>query len=275
MNLDVDLLADRLAHGNLNPTEADAVWQQLQENVVLPMIQRIEEELDCDTLGAAADEKLRKRVTRYSRAKGRFPRWLERTLVNLARDEMRKRRRRGGLGLESPDQVADRLRPETDESTPLPEKLAQALSLLRETLDDLDSRPRARQQKTDYHAVLLLELRLAMAGRLRGHRTALAVANETRATLAARQIPWSTSEEGRQIQPGWPILRDVWQVLATELARADDLLTDDDLVRLLTPLSGVTGLTSVAWRQWRTRATQAAAEYLGEEKWERTIAGWL
>jgi hypothetical protein len=275
MNLDVDLLADRLAHGALAPAEADALWQQLQETVVLPMIQRLEEELDCDTLGTVADDKLRKRVMKYSRAKGRFPRWLERTLINLARDEMRKARRRGGFGIADPDQVADQRGRDEEPPPSLPDQLARALTLLRETLNELESRPRARQQKTDYHAVLLLELRLAMASRLRGHRQALAQAGETRSSLAARQIRWTQGEEVREIQPGWPVLKDIWQVLALELARTDDLLTDDDVVRLLTPLAGVTGLTSVAWRQWRTRATQAALEYLGEEKWLRTVAGWL
>lgn len=274
MNLDVDALADRLAQATLSPTEADALWQQLQASVVLPMIQRLEEDLNCDTLGAAADEKLRKRVAKYSKTRGRFERWLERTLLNLARDEMRKTRRRATFAIEDPAQVPDR--PRSDEPPPsLPDQLAQALRSLRTALDALEARPRARQQKTDYHAVLLLELRLAMAARLRGHRDTLAQAGETRATLTARQLRWGVAEEGRQIQPDWPILKDVWCVLGTELANTDALLTDDDVVRLLAPLPGVVGLTAVAWRQWRTRAIAAAQEFLGDERWSRTVAGWL
>lgn len=273
-NQDVDAVADSLARGTLPAAAAEELWQHLEATVVLPMIQRLEEELDCDTLGAVAEEKLRTRLRRYSRAKGRFPRWLERTLVNLARDEKRKGRRRGGFALADPDQVADRRR-EDEPGPALDDQLGRALAALREALDELGRRPRARQQKTDYHAVLLLELRLAMASRLRGHRDALAAQGRTRAGLTESSLPWTAGEPAAEIQPGWPKLQTVWGVLAAELNRTDDLLTDDDVVRLLAPLPGVTGLTSVAWRQWRTRATQAASDFLGADRWDRTVAGWL
>ncbi len=276
LDQDVDAVADSLACGTLPPAEAEVLWTHLETTIVLPMIQRLEEELDCDTLGAAAETKLRSRLARYRRAKGRFPRWLERTLVNLARDEKRKCRRRGGFALPNIDQVADRRTPGDEEPTlSLDDLLAQALAALRKALDDLEQRPRARQQKTDYHAVLVLELRLAMARRLRGHRDALANLGQTRAGLTTVRLPWTVSEAAAEIQSGWPKLDTVWAVLAAELDRTDDLLTDDDVVALLAPLPGVTGLTSVAWRQWRTRATQAASEFLGTDRWDRTVAEWF
>jgi hypothetical protein len=275
INGDVDAVADRLAQGNLTAAETEELWHYLETTVVLPMIQRLEEELDCDTLGTAAEEKLRGRLQRYRRAKGRFPRWLERTLVNLTRDEQRKRRRRGGFGMQDPDQLADARGGGEEPAPSLHEQLTRALTALRTALDELESRPRARQQKTDYHAMLLLELRLAMATRLRGHRNTLAEAGTTRAAISAARLPWTAGEQAREIQPGWPKLQTVWQVLADELARTDELLTDDDVVRLLATLPGVAVPTSVAWRQWRTRATQAASEHLGTDRFEQVVAGWL
>lgn len=273
-NGEIDAAADRLAQGGLSATEAEELWHHLEATVVLPMIQRLEEELDCDTLGAAAEAKLRGRLQRYRMAKGRFPRWLERTLVNLARDEKRKVRRRGSFGMDDPDQLAD-ARGEEEPTPSLDEQLGRALTALRQALDELERRPRARQQKTDYHAMLLLELRLAMAARLRGHRDALAAAGVTRPEVSAARLAWSEAEQAREIQPGWPKLQSVWEILAEELARTDDLLTDDDVVRLLAPLPGVAAPTAVAWRQWRTRATQAATEFLGDDRFERVVAGWL
>jgi hypothetical protein len=273
---DVDGLADQLAQGQLTGEEAQQAWVILQNTVVLPMIQRLEEELSCDTLGEVAEARLPQRLQRYRRHLGRFSRWLERTLVNLVRDEFRKSRRRGVYGIEDPAQLEDSRRGQVEDNAPrLDERLDQALTALRVTLSELDERPRARQQKTDYHAILLLELRLAMAARLRGHRDALRKVGQSRSSISAARLPWTANEDKREIQPGWPPLTTIWGVLAEELDRSDNLLTDDDIVRQLTSLPGVSGLTAVAWRQWRTRAIQAASEYLGAERWDRTVAGWL
>jgi len=238
------------------------------------MIQRLEEALDCDTLGEAADRHLRERVKRYRQSEGRFRGWLETTLTRMVWDEMRKRRRRGNYSIEDPNQVPAK-NPDDEPTPSVHDRLTTALNALRTTLDELESRPRARQQKTDYHAVLLIELRLALSARLRGHRQTLQAAGESRSTLAARRIPWTDSESLREVQPGWPTLKDIWTLLSAELDRSDELFTDDDLVRLVSRQPGVIGLTAVAWRQWRTRSSQAAEEFLSHERWTGTVALWL
>lgn len=268
--IDVDALADRLARGDLAEDDREGLWRQLLFAVVLPRAQRLEQELGCERLVNEALETLPRRLGSYRREKGRFSAWLETTLRNLARDEMRARRRYRHYSRMS--DLPERPREEEAEGrTPREERRDR----LDRALERLGRTPRSSRQKTDFHAVLLTSLRLAVVSRLKRSRKALAVWGETRTGRAAEQQPWSEVDAGRVVQAGWPKLATIWATLAAGLEASGKNPTDERVVALLVGLRGIVGLNAEAWRQWRKRAVAWGVRLLGLDAWQADVEPWL
>jgi hypothetical protein len=269
--MDVDELADRLARGEVPESEREEQWKALLFVFVLPRAQRLEEQLGCESLVDAAIEVLPGRLASYRKDRGRFLAWLETTLRNLARDEIRRRSRwtnlnraeevpqsdKGGLAVE---------RQQTDE-----ERLARLLK----ALETLGQSPRSKRQRTDFHAMLLVSLRLAVVSRMKRLRKALVLWGQTRSELAAALLPWTEADERREIQAGWPSLGTVWETIAAGLDETDANPTDDRIVGWLDGLPGILGLSAEGWRQWRKRAVAAGIKRLGREAWLADVEPWL
>ncbi len=269
--IDIDQLADRLARGELPASDHAALWRRLLFSVVLPRAQRLEGQLGCDQLVNNVLEKLPRRLGSYRQEKGRFTSWLETTLRNLARDEVRARRRCRNL---SPRMdVADHRQPnDGDESGAAQEDRDNRLE---QALEQLGQTPASKRQKTDFHAVLLISFRLATVSRLKRSRKALAVWGETRTGRAEQQLPWSEADAARKVQADWPGLEGVWDILVEGLEVSGRNPTDDRVVALLADLPGVVGLNAETWRQWRKRAVAWGIRHLGLETWQADVESWL
>lgn len=269
--MDVDELADRLARGGLPEHEREAQWKALLFTFVLPRAQRLEEQLGCEALVDAALDVLPKRLASYRKEKGRFLAWLETTLRNLGRDEQRKRAR--FRNLTRSDEV-----PQSDLAGRAVERQVrdeERLTRLLRALQALAEGPRSKRQRTDFHALLLVSLRLAVVGRLKRVRKLVDFWGQTRSEVAVALLPWSEQDERREIQAGWPSLGTVWETLAGGLDDTSANPTDDRIVGWLSGLPGVAGLSAEGWRQWRKRAVAAGVKRLGRERWDADIEPWL
>jgi len=266
--LEIDRLADALARGEGTEADRDARWRTLLFCVILPRAECLEAQLGLETLLDVVLEVMPRRLANYRQEKGRFASWLETTLRNLGRDEIRRRKRWTSLSY-----AAELAQPEPeDEDSPTE---VPAEERLRQALGQMEAAPRSSRQKTDFHAVLLVSLRLAVVSRLKRSRKLLAAHGESRTERAVATLPWSRADESRVIQRGWPDLTRVWRVLATNLEAGGVNPTDDRLAEWLGDEPGVLGLSAEGWRQWRKRAIASGRKVLGEELWEADVAGWM
>jgi hypothetical protein len=269
--VDVDDVADRLAKGELPEEEREEQWKQLLFGFILPRAQRLEEQLGCESLVDAAIDILPQRMASYRKEKGRFLAWLETTLRNLGRDEQRRRSR--WTNLNRSEEVPQSGK--ASEAAEAQQADEERLNRLMQALRALGEAPRSKRQRTDFHAMLLVSLRLAVVGRLKRLRKALNLWGRTRSEVAETLLPWSTSDERREIQGGWPSLETVWGTLAAGLDESGANPTDDRIVSWLEELPGVVGLSAEGWRQWRKRAVAAGVKHLGREAWSADVEPWL
>lgn len=217
------------------------------------------------------------RRTSFDPDEGRFAAWCWRILVNRGIDLLRSRHR------ERTQQASEaRLANEPDlaeASGQSREAAAEALANLvkerRAFLDQMSWRP-ASAKATNYFAVFLLQLRLAMA---EGIGASLDEADELpdkMAYLLAEYLPWWKAEECLRFKSSWPTLHQIWAALKADLNRPPYCVSIAALCDLLTNLlKGKLMVTRDLWYQWVKRGKDIARNRMDPEDWEWFFAVWF
>ena len=257
----------------LSPDDFVPIVNRLVERVSrrfpAPIGQRLAEE---------AVSRIYQRLGQFCASRGCFARWCYRLLYNRALDLLRwhRRSRTRLLSLEALSHLPDPIAVQSPEAEQRTEAILADLRSVRRLLDDI-SWGTPSQGEVDYFAVLLLHLRLAMAGRLGQTLTGdeLQPAGGV-AGFLAHVLPWSRAEEGLRCRRGLPPLADVWEALRPEVDRLPCRVSGEDLCRTLSRLQpGGPALNPLTWHQWCQRARKAALRRMGPEAWDRYFAPWL
>lgn len=183
-------------------------------------------------------------------------------------------------------QRAQRIIPEDhDEPEPQPEDESSVgedvlRGAVRDILDEIAWAPEPRRNAIDYFAVLLLHLRLSLAGRGRSSWRRLArnglLAHRSFAEFVAWCLEWRPEEAGRRFRPELPPLGELWSVLTPALELPPHLVTAETVCCTLTEhLRPPAAVALDQWRKWLQRARDTAREEMGEEQWREYFAVWL
>ncbi len=204
----------------------------------------------------------------YDPTNGSFCAWCRVVLYRRALDRARRRGPLGGAALPIP---------EVEDPAGMAEEWAALLmerrERLRESLDRLSS-PLEPTRGVDYFAVLLVQLRLAMARRAGPVLEAECPARPPRAAdFIAWCVPWTRDEHSRSFKPGWPQLCVVWGKLEDRFDRPPFWVAAGELCACIDGTGAV--LTPDLWNHWVTRAKVLAREVLGAEAWIALFADFL
>jgi DNA-directed RNA polymerase specialized sigma24 family protein len=150
--------------------------------------------------------------------------------------------------------------------------LREAMAGVRALLDRIFERFRGREV-VDYRAVLLLQLRLALAAKVGG---AVAEPEQGLSEFVEELLPWSADEQPLTLRPGWPSLKDVWNALRPDVDGPTPRVGADAIgQRIGELLGGADPLGSDAWYKWLQRAKDKAREVISPQEWEELLAPLL
>ena len=139
--------------------------------------------------------------------------------------------------------------PDAGQGAEAADELRERLARLRSILDRLS---RAEiDGSVDWYAVLLMHLRLALAGRVSRTWGGARPPHGEAAAQVARLLPWRPGESGRAFTPAAPPLGAVWDAVSPAL--------DAPPYRIeAAPLCAAAALSSARWHQWAKRARSGA-----------------
>jgi hypothetical protein len=141
---------------------------------------------------------------------------------------------------------------------------------LRAALDRLGRELGPSAHGTDYFAVLLLKLRLAMAEQV-NLEDVLEAEPRRFAEFLAWCLPWVGMEPARRFRDGWPPLSMIWTNLGECLARPPHCLDGPALCERLSRLHDAV-VTPDVWNHWVNRAKKEAQARLAADEWEGLFA---
>jgi hypothetical protein len=206
--------------------------------------------------------------------RGRFEAWcttiLHRFHIDLERRRIRSRRRQVN------DFDVEDLPDPCEGSADHVEDLLDRMNRLLDSLDCISAGFDATCREVDYFAVLLLQLRLAMARRIRLEPDDADLLPEKVSELITWAMPWRLGEGDRSFKPGWPVLQAVWEVVGEALNQPPFSLGAPELCDLLTQLIGRTSVvTADLWNHWVKRAKEQTRVRVDQRTWEDCFADFL
>ncbi|MBI2806674.1 MAG: hypothetical protein HYX68_16970 [Planctomycetes bacterium] len=135
--------------------------------------------------------------------------------------------------------------------------------------------PSPRGNGVHYYAILLVQLRLALARRLRGF-----AGDESNfgdhgfSDFLVAHLPWTNDE--LTFRAGWPLLREIWIALQDCLSQPPHWCNGQRFCGLINELlAGKTQLTPDVWRHWCKRAKEMARKEVTASDWDELFAPFL
>ncbi len=205
------------------------------------------------------------RLGQFDPARGRFEDWCRTVLYHYNVDQFRKtqssivRPAFGGSG----NTVADLCSGNDALDTDSEEQWKRCLQL-RVTLDRLSWQP---SRGVHYFAVLLLQLRLAMARCLTPQQKAEYVLwKQELPELIEMLLPWTLDESRTCLKPDWPLLSDLWAAVHKVICQPASRIDAPAFCQIVQrQLPDSTHLTADVWNHWVSRAKREARNRLQDE----------
>ena len=207
----------------------------------------------------------------YDPNRGSFQSWCAIVLYRHAVD-LRRRNKRGAAPFppgECEEKGAGCL-DRAAESDEFVDPLVDRMKRLRAALKRLSLAFVPSPHGTDYFAVLLLKLRLAMAEQV-NPADVLDVGGGRFVEFLAWCLPWTGIEPARRFRAGWPPLSVIWNDLEGYLERPPHGLDGSALCERLSHLRGA-AITPDVWNHWVNRAKKVAQSSLPYDEWETLFA---
>jgi hypothetical protein len=209
---------------------------------------------------------------KYDPTRGNFVNWCAVVIYRHALDLQRQEKRRPAVLLpaECEEKGAGGRRDPAVEREAHVETLLERKERLRGALDRIGPSFGSTAHGTDYFAVLLLKLRLAMAKQVVPADVLEAVGGHF-ADFLAWCLPWIGAEPGRCFRAGWPTLAAIWTDIGKRLEQPPHALDGAALCERLSCLLGVV-ITPDVWNHWVKSAKNKAQSCLAAEEWQSLFA---
>ncbi|MCS6849723.1 MAG: hypothetical protein NZ700_00970 [Gemmataceae bacterium] len=200
---------------------------------------------------------------KYDPAKGRFQSWAKRVihnhLITLCRQTKPSKAAKTDDELEEHVPEPPNTR---EEDVDIWDKRWEELLKLLNRLG-VDMKPTS--QGTDYFAVLLLRLRLALAERIEEKQVKELQWHEySFSDFLERLLPWSDADTERRFQSDWPTLREIWQDIKECFDQPPFSLDGRGLCQRLSALRG-SPVAPDLWHQWVRRAKTQAQKHASND----------
>lgn len=297
------MTTDETAHAAGHSAEAwqrEAAFKRLLpciERVALRVSQRFGQGVATYDLAESAPGILWLKASKYNRDRGSFNGWAQTVLYNEARSRLRQAKKLVSLSWVVSDNWASPIGDDNDDETnvksrgtaahdgepidtrqsceqeelgDLRHQYPQVETWLREIRNVLD---RVGQRNTgagvNYHAVMLLSLRLKLAAIMAG-----APEHTDQADYLAWCLPWRDHEETMTLRPGWPNLAVIWSAFREPLGQPPNVLSSAEACQGITKLLGGQATLALAtWNQWVKRAKERLRSQMNDaEAWQRCFA---
>ncbi len=262
-----------LARIALNRSESeDAAWRKL-----IPIINRIARDAarayGCPEIEEEAVIYIWQKLQegKFEPEKGPFDSWSYVVLHHRAADLRRQFTRRLVDPRDQNDSLSiEEIPDDRANDTGASDVFAEQLDRLRRELDRLSDLLPCEANGGAYFAVLVLQLRLAMARRASQAGFSDPICHSD---FIAECLPWHREEGDLRFRSGCPALSEVWEGIRGLLDQPPHWITGIRLCEELRRLFGESGyVPPEVWAQWVRRAKRAARQHLADGTWAELFA---
>lgn len=206
--------------------------------------------------------------------RGEFSGWAYRVMDRVALDYLR-----GAAGDHDIDQAPAPPPPPPDGEAVI-SRFRAMFAEIQTLISSVRTRPEWKRRSVNYFAVFLLEMRRAVAARLRyrkmipGLAMLMGMGNDPDSLVIATLLPWTKDDERLTIARGIPPLKDIWTTFSLLIDTPPHDLEVAAFCHCVT-LPGGRCITEARWYQWKARMIEIARPMFEPEDWQRLFDGWF